>query len=180
MTRSPQGSTHRAKSSARGVGVSIFNAWLCSKNNRAAGDRRAFPPNVLVEIKDLACELPARRGHRYWGYSRATRLSPSRLVASWTSTSAVGRISPWDRVITCCVRIKNQHPSPHANIPSLSPAPGVPASPRGTVHRAKLFGPLGMQRTSHALGLLSGPSLIWAIVLRRSELPQEPRQDCSQ
>jgi DDE superfamily endonuclease len=31
-------------------------------NSRAAGDRRAFPPSVVVEVKALACELPARRG----------------------------------------------------------------------------------------------------------------------
>ena len=31
-------------------------------SNRAAGDRRAFPPSVVVEVKALACELPARRG----------------------------------------------------------------------------------------------------------------------
>lgn len=32
-----------------------------SRNDRAAGDRRAFPPSVVVEIKALACELPFRR-----------------------------------------------------------------------------------------------------------------------
>jgi DDE superfamily endonuclease len=31
-------------------------------SSRAAGDRRAFPPSVVVEVKALACELPARRG----------------------------------------------------------------------------------------------------------------------
>ncbi len=54
--------TRRAKSSANGVAVSIFNAWPGSKNTLAAGDRRAFPPSVMVEIKALACELPSRRG----------------------------------------------------------------------------------------------------------------------
>ena len=62
MTRSRQGSIRRARSSASGVGVSMFSAWPGLKNNRAAGDRRAFPPSVMVEIKALACELPARRG----------------------------------------------------------------------------------------------------------------------
>ena len=42
MTRSRHGSTRRAKSSANGVAVSIFNAWPGSKNTLAAGDRRAF------------------------------------------------------------------------------------------------------------------------------------------
>ncbi len=35
--------------------------YLVSTSDRAAGDRRAFPPSVVVEVKALACELPARR-----------------------------------------------------------------------------------------------------------------------
>ena len=62
MTQSRRGSIRRVKSSASGVDVSTFNAWPGSKNNRVAGDRRAFPPSVMVEIKALACELPARCG----------------------------------------------------------------------------------------------------------------------
>ena len=75
MTRSRQGSIRRAKSSASGVDVSTFNAWPGSKNNRAAGDRRAFPPSVMVEIKALACELPARRGLplAHWSLSELRR-----------------------------------------------------------------------------------------------------------
>ena len=32
------------------------------KSSHGAGDQPAFPPNVIVEIKALACELPSRRG----------------------------------------------------------------------------------------------------------------------
>jgi DDE superfamily endonuclease len=35
--------------------------YLASTSDRAAGDRRAFPPSVVVEVKALACELPSRR-----------------------------------------------------------------------------------------------------------------------
>ena len=35
--------------------------YLASTNDRAADDRRAFPPSVVVEVKALACELPSRR-----------------------------------------------------------------------------------------------------------------------
>jgi hypothetical protein len=75
MTRSRHGSTRRAKSSANGVAVSIFNAWPGSKNTLAAGDRRAFPPSVMVEIKALACELPSRRGLplAHWSLSELRR-----------------------------------------------------------------------------------------------------------
>ena len=34
---------------------------LVSTSDRTAGDRRAFPPSVVVEVKALACELPSRR-----------------------------------------------------------------------------------------------------------------------
>jgi len=62
MTLSRQGLTRRARSSASGVGVFMFNDCVGSKNNRAAGGQRTFPPSVRVEIKALACELPSRRG----------------------------------------------------------------------------------------------------------------------
>ena len=35
--------------------------YLALTSDRAAGDRRAFPPSVVVEVKALACELPSRR-----------------------------------------------------------------------------------------------------------------------
>ena len=46
-----------------------------SKNSRAAGDRRAFPPSVIVDVKALACELPARRGLPLarWSFSELRR-----------------------------------------------------------------------------------------------------------
>jgi len=62
MTLSLRCLARRARSSASGVGVSTFSDYLGSKSNRAAGDRFIFPPNVMVEIKALACELPSRRG----------------------------------------------------------------------------------------------------------------------
>jgi len=75
MTRSRHGSTRRVKSSANGVAVSIFNAWPDSKNTLAAGDRRVFPPSVMVEIKALACELPLRHGLplAHWSLSELRR-----------------------------------------------------------------------------------------------------------
>src|SRR5690349_8575234 len=38
------------------------NDYLVLRSSRAAGDRRAFPPSVIVEVKALACELPKRFG----------------------------------------------------------------------------------------------------------------------
>ena len=89
MTPSRLGSTRRAKSSANGVAVSIFNAWPGSKNTLAAGDRRAFPPSVMVEIKALACELPSRRGLplAHWSLSELRREAIDRFTSQLSSAS---------------------------------------------------------------------------------------------
>ena len=92
LTRSQQGSTHRVKSSASGVGVSTFNAWLGSKNNRAAGDRRVFS-SVMVEIKALACELPVRRGFplAHWSLSELRREAMEHGVVAQISGTTLWR-----------------------------------------------------------------------------------------
>jgi hypothetical protein len=103
MMRSRQGSTRRDKSSASGVGVSISNAWLVSKNSRAAGDRRAFPPSVMFEIKALACELPARRGLplAHWSLSELRREAMEHGVVAQISGTTLWRwlsqdaLRPW-------------------------------------------------------------------------------------
>jgi hypothetical protein len=87
------------------------------------------------------------RGGIVTGYSRATRLSPSRPVASWTFIIAVGRARPWDLAITCCAPMKKPASKPgganislfhqppvgrsmwNMNMPAPVPAP---TSPHGT------------------------------------------------
>jgi hypothetical protein len=39
-----------------------MNAWTALRINPGAGDRALFPPESIVEIKALACELPIKRG----------------------------------------------------------------------------------------------------------------------
>ena len=103
MIRSRQGSTRRAKSSANGVVGSISNAWPGLKNNRAAGDRRAFPPSVMVEIKALACELPARHGLplAHWSLSELRREAMEHGVVAQISGTTLWRwlsqdaLRPW-------------------------------------------------------------------------------------
>jgi len=53
---------HRARSSASGASASAPGAYPASKSSRGAGGPPAFPPSVVVEVKALACELPARCG----------------------------------------------------------------------------------------------------------------------
>jgi hypothetical protein len=60
--RSPNGSTHRDRSSANGGSASSRRASPASKNSRAADGPRSFPPDTVVEVKALACELPCTLG----------------------------------------------------------------------------------------------------------------------
>ncbi len=62
MTSLPLASTSLDRSSANGASVSSSSAWRDSKSSPEAGDRLAFPPSVIVEVKARACELPARLG----------------------------------------------------------------------------------------------------------------------
>ncbi len=60
--RSRRGSTPGGRWSASGASASFWRASPASRSDRAAGDRRAFPPSLAVEIKAIACELPALLG----------------------------------------------------------------------------------------------------------------------
>jgi hypothetical protein len=52
----------RGRSSASGASGSTGFDYPASRSSLAAGGQPAFPPSVVVEVKALACELPARRG----------------------------------------------------------------------------------------------------------------------
>ena len=54
--------TPLAKSSPNGANVSTSNAWLASWSDHEPDGPRLFPPEVVVTIKALACELPATSG----------------------------------------------------------------------------------------------------------------------
>jgi hypothetical protein len=93
----------RARSFRSGVNASSMNAWLDYKKGQGAEDRALFPPEIVVEIKALACQLPKDLG---LPFSRLTREEIARqackrgIVASisgatvwrWLSTDA---IRPW-------------------------------------------------------------------------------------
>lgn len=55
-------STRHGRLSASGARGSSSNVSRACKNNREAGGRLAFPPNVVVAVKAMACELPHRQG----------------------------------------------------------------------------------------------------------------------
>ena len=60
--RSPRGSTPGARSSASGANGSSSNACRVSTNVPGPDAPGLFPPEVVVQVKALACELPANLG----------------------------------------------------------------------------------------------------------------------
>ena len=62
MTSSPRASICRGKWSASGGSGSGGTDCRASRSCLGAGGLPAFPPRVVVAVKALACELPARRG----------------------------------------------------------------------------------------------------------------------
>ena len=95
--------TCRARSSASGENAFTHTAWRGSRTNLAADGRLVFPPQVVVQIKALACELPARLGiplSRFSGPDLAREAVERGIVASisgatiwrWLSADA---LRPW-------------------------------------------------------------------------------------
>jgi hypothetical protein len=60
MTKLPPAFLSRARSLASGANDSLRNAWLVWRMNHEPGGRPFFPPEVVVQVKALACELPAQ------------------------------------------------------------------------------------------------------------------------
>ena len=93
----------RAKLSPNGESASLTNAWPVFRKSPGAGDRALFPPEVVVAVKALACQLPKQLG---LPFSRFTHAEIARqavkqgIVASisgktiwrWLSKDA---IHPW-------------------------------------------------------------------------------------
>src|SRR5215207_2308325 len=102
-TRSPLVWTSLAKSSPNGANVSTSNAWLASWSDREAGGPRLFPPEVIVTIKAMACELPATSGvplSRWHAPDLARAAIEQGIVASISDTTiwrwlSVDAIRPW-------------------------------------------------------------------------------------
>jgi hypothetical protein len=50
------------RSSQSGVNASLSNAWPAFRRSHGAGDPALFPPEIIVSIKALACQLPRDLG----------------------------------------------------------------------------------------------------------------------
>src|SRR6267378_1179276 len=90
MMKSPGAWMPVEKSFAYGANDSLRNAWLVWRN---APDRVApglFPPELVVQVKALACELPARHDQPLsrWSLDELTRhVCDSGLVAQLSQTT---------------------------------------------------------------------------------------------
>jgi hypothetical protein len=81
---------------ASGENASTRMASRASVSSHEVGLPPAFPPNLVVQVKGLACELPHRLGLPLSRLSIGAILTlRPRPVVSLTSMSASGRASPW-------------------------------------------------------------------------------------
>lgn len=87
MTRLRLGSIRAARSSANGASASSRNDWRASTSATAPDGPGLFPPELTVEIKALACELPATLG------LPLSRLSVADVVRHARQSGLVARIS---------------------------------------------------------------------------------------
>src|ERR1035441_4908202 len=85
MTKSPTGFRSPDKLSASGANVSLRNAWTVWKIFPVPGVRPFSPPELVMQIKALACELPHQNGlplSRYSGRDLVREVARRGLVAS--------------------------------------------------------------------------------------------------
>ncbi len=70
MTRLLVASPYRARSSANGASVSLRSDSKGWKTTRVPGARPLFPPEVVMQVKAIACELPKESDQPLSRYSR--------------------------------------------------------------------------------------------------------------
>src|SRR3984893_17121194 len=87
MTRSPRLSPSDAMSSVSGASDSSSNAWRVWRNAHARVAPGLSPPQLVVQIKALACELPATLG------LPLSRLSTADIVREAQRAGIVAQIS---------------------------------------------------------------------------------------
>jgi len=103
MTKLPTGFHYRDKLSASGANAFLRNAWTDWKIFPVPGVRPFFPPELIMQVKALACELPHQHGlplSRYSGRDLVREVARRGLVAGisgrtiwrWLDEDA---IRPW-------------------------------------------------------------------------------------
>jgi transposase len=103
MTRSGEGWTCLGKWSPSGGSVSSRNAFQGWRADRAEAGRLFFPPEVVIQVKAIACELPAETGVPLsrWSRREIARHAIQKGIVATVSDSTVWRwlsedaIRPW-------------------------------------------------------------------------------------
>lgn len=101
--KSVNNSIYLDRLSPNGVNVSLTNAWPAFRKSHGAGDPALFPPEIIVAVKALACQLPKDLGlpfSRLTHSEIANQAEKQGIVASisgktvwrWLSKDA---IRPW-------------------------------------------------------------------------------------
>jgi hypothetical protein len=104
--RSANDWTCPGRSCRSGVNASSTNASTAWKNDRGADDREFFPPEIVVEIKALACQLPKDLGLPFSRLSRdeIARQAVNRGVVASISGATVWRWLSADAIRPWCYR----------------------------------------------------------------------------
>lgn len=103
INKSANGLIYLGRLSQNGANASLTNVWLASRKNHSAGDRALFPPEIIVSVKALACQLPKDLGPPFSKLTHdeiARQAEKQGIVASisgktiwrWLSKNA---IRPW-------------------------------------------------------------------------------------
>ena len=101
--KSANGLSCRDRSSPNGGSASLTNAWPVSRKGHGAGGPALFPPEIIVAVKALACQLPKQLGLPFSRFTHdeiARQAEKQGIVASisgktvwrWLSKDA---IRPW-------------------------------------------------------------------------------------
>jgi hypothetical protein len=80
------------KSFRNGANASSNNAWPDSKKGHGGGDPAVFPPEIVVEIKALACQLPKDLG---LPFSRLTRQEIARHAVQRGIVASISGATVW-------------------------------------------------------------------------------------
>ncbi len=92
MTPSPRPSGLGGMSLVSGGNGSFTNVWLAWRNVRARVAPEFFPPEVVVQVKAIACELPANRG---LPLSRLSAADIAREVERAGIVAAISETTVW-------------------------------------------------------------------------------------
>ena len=91
-SKSPSGSSCHGRSYRSGENASSNNAWSVCKSGHGAGAPRFFPPEIVMEIKALACQLPRDLG---LPFSRLTRDEIARQAVTRGITASISGATVW-------------------------------------------------------------------------------------